>query len=154
MLKTYVKSVAAALAVGGLSALVTRGSMNIYESINKPPLSPPGWLFPVVWSLLFILMGIAAAMVYIKRYDDKKSARNGLWLYVIQLAVNFSWSVIFFNLRAFFFSFWWLVLLLLLAVCTACYFAKVSKTAAWLMVPYILWIIFAGYLNFMIFYLN
>lgn len=154
MLKTHVKSVAAALAVGGLSALVTRGSMNIYENINKPPLSPPGWLFPVVWSLLFILMGIAATMVYIKRYDDKKSAKKGLWLYVIQLAVNFSWSVIFFNLRAFFFAFWWLLLLLLLVVCTAYYFGKVSKTAAWLMVPYILWIIFAGYLNFMIFYLN
>lgn len=147
--KPYVISVAIALAVGGLSALLTKGSMDIYTTLNQPALSPPSWVFPVVWTILFTLMGISAARVYLKNRTNK-----GLIVYGIQLIVNLLWSIIFFNLRAFLFSFIWLLLLWILIIIMIMEFAKTDKLAAYLQVPYLLWVTFAGYLNYMIYILN
>ena len=152
--KPYIISVLAALAVGGLSALLTKGNMGFLETINKPPLSPPSFLFPIVWTVLFILMGISSAYVYKNKKRNPDAASTGLTVYIFSLAVNFFWSIIFFNLRAFMFSFIWLVLLWVLIIITIREYAKVSRGAAYLQVPYLLWVTFAGYLNFMIYIMN
>ncbi len=154
MLKKYVPfiiSVGISLGIGGFSALLTKESMDIYSEINQPPLAPPGFLFPVVWTLLYILMGIAAALVWEKNGGEIDST---LIFYGFQLIFNFCWSLIFFNFRAFLFSFIWLLILLVLIGITGIKFHKISKPAGWLLLPYFLWVCFAGYLNFAIFLLN
>ncbi|MCI8590134.1 MAG: tryptophan-rich sensory protein [Clostridiales bacterium] len=138
------------LAVGGLSALLTRGGMEVFQSLNKPLLSPPGWLFPVVWTILYILMGIASYLVL----TSGKPNRAALTVYGIQLAFNFFWSIIFFNLEAYLFSFIWLVILWILIFVTMILFYGISKPAGYLLLPYLLWVTFAGYLNFYIYLLN
>ena len=153
-LKPYIISVAVALAVGGLSALLTKDNMNFIETINQPPLSPPSFIFPIVWTILFVLMGISSAYVYVHKGKNPDAASTGLTVYAFSLAVNFLWSIIFFNLRAFMFSFIWLVLLWVLIIITIREYAKVSRTPAYLQLPYLLWVTFAGYLNFMIYVLN
>ncbi len=149
--KPYLISIIIALAVGGLSALFTMGNMDIYESINTPPASPPGFLFPIVWSILYILMGIGSAIVY---QSDSVHKWPALGIYILNLIVNFFWSIIFFNLRAYLFSFIWLLLLLFIIGVMIYRFFKVSPSAAYLQIPYFLWVCFAGYLNFLIFILN
>ena len=146
-IKTYVISILIALAVGGLSAYLTRGSMGLYEEIVRPPLSPPGFLFPIVWTVLYVLMGVSAAMVHLNRQKDPKAAEKGLFAYALSLIVNFSWSIFFFSYRAYWFSFFWLLLLLYLIVRTIWYYRKVEPLAAWLQIPYALWVTFAGYLT-------
>ena len=141
------------LAVGALSAGITAGSMSIFEQIDKPPLSPPGWLFPVVWTLLYTLMGLSSYLVYTADVPDGQKTHT-LQIYGIQLAVNFFWSIIFFNFQAFLFAFWWLILLWGLIIWTISAFGKITKPAAWLLVPYLLWVTFAGYLNYGIYLLN
>ena len=140
------------LFVGGLSALITKDSMAQFDTIDKPPLSPPGWLFPVVWTILFILMGIASYLVW--NAGKPYRAKTALAVYGIQLAFNFFWSIIFFNLNAYLFAFLWLIVLWLLIILTAFLFYRISKPAGFLLIPYILWVTFAGYLNFAIFLLN
>lgn len=142
--------IAIPLAVGGISALLTRNSMATFETINKPPLSPPGWLFPVVWTILYILMGIASYLVLI----SEKPNSTALNVYGIQLVFNFLWSTIFFNLELYLFAFFWLVLLWLLILATTILFYQISKPAGYLMLPYLLWVTFAGYLNLGIYLLN
>ena len=144
--------IAIPLIVGGLSALVTSGSMESFEAIAKPPLSPPGWLFPVVWTILFILMGIASYIVWEQSTGTQR--RNALALYFVQLFFNFFWSIIFFNMEAYLFAFVWLVILWLLIAVTAYLFYIIEKTAGYLMLPYLLWVTFAGYLNLSIYLLN
>ncbi len=153
-IKPYLISVAIALAVGGLSAFLTRNSMNIYEEVQTPPLSPPSILFPIVWTLLYILMGVGAALVYTKRELDPEAARSALTVYAINLAVNFFWSIIFFNMRAFLAAFVWLLLLFYIIIRMILDFHKISPLAAYLQIPYAVWVAFAGYLNFGIWYLN
>ncbi len=151
--KKYIIGIAIPLAVGGLSALLTQSAMQKFNSLNQPPLAPPSWLFPVVWTVLFVLMGIASALVYMADVpqEQKKSA---LTLYGVQLAMNFLWSIVFFNFGAYLFAFVWLLALLAVIIATAVKFRKISKTAAWMLIPYILWVCFAGYLNFAIYLLN
>lgn len=153
-IKPYVISIAIALAVGGLSALLTKGNMDLYNTINRPALAPPMIVFPIVWAILYILMGIGSARVYVKRELNKEDAADALKIYGLQLAVNFFWSIIFFNMRVYFFAFIWLMLLWLLIIFMIVWFAKISKAAAYLQVPYLLWVTFAGYLTFMIWILN
>jgi len=153
-LKPYIISVLIALGVGGLSALITSSSMDIYDEIVKPELAPPGFLFPIVWGVLFVLMGISAAIVYNKTKTRKSIANTGLGVYALQLAVNFFWSILFFNLRAFLFSFVWLILLWILIIIMIIRFLKISPLAAYLQIPYLIWVTFAGYLNYMIYVLN
>ena len=138
------------LAVGGLSAFLSRTGMQTFASLDKPPLSPPGWLFPVAWTILYVLMGIASYLVLVSEHPDS----NALTAYAIQLIFNFFWSLIFFNLGQYLLAFVWLVVLWILILATILLFRKSSKTAAHLMIPYLLWVTFAGYLNLGIYLLN
>ena len=141
------------LAVGGISALLTMGSMETFEKIKQPPLSPPGWLFPVVWTILYILMGISAYLIATSSAGNKQK-RNAFIIYGIQLLFNFFWSIIFFNMENYLFAFIWLVALWVLIIANVFLFYRISKPAGLLLVPYLLWVTFAGYLNFMIYLLN
>ncbi|MCH5251314.1 MAG: tryptophan-rich sensory protein [Lachnospiraceae bacterium] len=138
------------IAVGTLSALFS-GNMQIYSRINKPALSPPGILFPIVWTILYILMGISSYIIYESNDLNKESA---LRTYALQLFFNFFWSIIFFRLNLYFTSFMWLLALIFLIVKMIVQFHRIKPIAAYLQVPYLLWCIFAAYLNFMIFRLN
>ena len=109
--KYLIISILISLGVCGLSALITGGDMDTYKYLSKPPLSPPSVLFPIVWTILFILMGISAYMVYVSKDRDKDSA---LTVYVIQLIINFFWSIIFFSLKLRLFAFIWIILLSLI----------------------------------------
>ena len=150
--KKLIVCIAIPLIVGGLSALFTMKSMEDFKALNKPPLSPPGWLFPVVWTVLYILMGIASYIVC----TSNKPARSktALTVYGIQLAFNFLWSIIFFSVKAYLFAFIWLVILLALIIINAVLFYRIDKKAGYLLIPYILWVTFAGYLNLAIYLLN
>ena len=140
-------------AVGALSGWLTREGTQIYaQTIVKPPLSPPGWVFPVVWAILYVLMGIGAAKVY--QAPASKTRSMGLNLFIIQLVVNFFWSPIFFNLQTFGFALLWLLLLWGLVLWMILVFRKVKPLAAKLQIPYLLWLTFAAYLNFGVWYLN
>ncbi len=149
--KPLIISILIALAVGGLSGFISMGSMDTYENLQRPALSPPSWVFPVVWTILFILMGIASYIVYMSNSDIKGKA---LKVYAIQLAVNFIWPLIFFNGQKYFLAFVWLLFLIVLIVETILLFKEVDKKAAILLIPYLLWTIFAGYLNISIYLLN
>lgn len=153
-LNPYVVSVLIALSVGGLSALITKNNMSVYLENISPPLTPPSWVFPVVWTILFILMGISAAMIYTNKTTPYSKKRSALLTYSLSLLVNFFWSIIFFNLRAFFFAFIWLLLLLFLIISTIIKYQKIDKLAAYLQIPYALWVTFAGYLTLAIWLLN
>lgn len=153
-IKPYAASVIIALAVGGVSAIITRDNMMLYGDIVKPPLAPPAALFPIVWTILYILMGIGSAIVYGERGAAPEAVSSALKIYGTQLAINFLWSVIFFNMREFLFAFIWLGLLLVLIVLMIARFKTVNKTAAYLQIPYLLWVIFAGYLSLMIYLMN
>ena len=153
-LKPYVISVAIALLVGGLSALITGDNMNVYNKLNTPPLAPPSYIFGIVWPILYVLMGISAAMVYTAKCANRTQISSALKIYAAQLIVNFFWSIIFFNLRAFLFSFIWLILLWVLILAMIVKFRAIRKWAGYLQIPYILWVTFALYLNLMIYILN
>ncbi|MBQ3427596.1 MAG: tryptophan-rich sensory protein [Clostridia bacterium] len=153
-IKVYAIAIAIPLAVGGLSAFLSRGGMDAYQLVIQPPLSPPMWLFPVVWSLLYILMGIGSGIVWLRRENDPEATLSALIVYGFQLVVNFFWSIIFFNMQAFLFAFIWLALLWLLIIAMIVKFSRISRAAAWLQVPYLLWVTFAGYLTLMVWLLN
>ena len=152
--KTYIISVLIALGVGGLSALLTMKNMDIMGKLIQPPLSPPSFLFPIVWTVLYTLMGISAAIIFEKREINPKAAREGLTYYAMSLVVNFVWSIIFFNLGALFIASIWLLLLIFLIVMTIVQYARVDKVAAYLQIPYLVWVLFATYLTFGIYLLN
>jgi tryptophan-rich sensory protein len=120
--------------------------MAMFERLNKPPLSPPGWLFPLVWTILYTLMGVASYLVFTSGQDSDE-IKLTLKVYALQLIFNFFWSILFFNFELYFFAFFWLLALLALIILTTVLFYKVSKPAAYLMFPYILWVTFAAYLN-------
>ena len=151
--KTYLISILIPLAVGGLSAFLTRNDMDLYRNIITPPLSPPSWLFPVVWSLLYILMGISSARVYLS-CSDKKAREHGLLSYGISLFMNFMWSIIFFKFGYFLFAALWLGVMLFFILRTVYYYSKADPLSAKLQIPYIIWSSFALYLNIAIYLLN
>lgn len=153
-IKPYIISIIIALGVGGLSAFLTRNNMEVYKNINQPPLAPPMILFPIVWFVLFLLMGISSAIIYTNRDKNPREALSGLIIYGLQLIVNFFWSIIFFNMQAYLFAFIWLLLLWVLIIMMIIQFHKISPAAAYLQIPYLLWVTFAGYLNLMIYLLN
>ena len=151
--KVYAFWILLAEGVGALSGWLSREGMKIYESaIVQPPLSPPSWLFPIVWSILYALMGIGTARVWIAPPGIHRS--RGLNLFIIQLIVNFFWSLIFFNLQAFGFALLWLVLLWSLVLWMILEFRKVDKLAGNIQIPYLIWLTFAAYLNLGVWYLN
>ena len=145
--KPLLISILISFGAGGISALFTMNSMGIYESLNQPPLSPPSIVFPIVWAILYLLMGISAYLVYDSQSFLRKKA---LILYGVQLVFNILWPLFFFNLQWFWFSFVWLSVLVALVLAMVAAFDQVNKTAALLQLPYLLWLVFAGYLNFMI----
>ena len=151
--KTYTFWILLTEAVGALSGWLSRDSMELYmQTIEKPPLSPPGWVFPVVWTILFALMGFGAARVWLAL--PSKARSRGLNLFIVQLVINFFWSLIFFNLQAFGFAFAWLLLLWGLVLGMIVNFWKVDPLAAKLQIPYLIWLTFAAYLNFGVWWLN
>ncbi len=148
-LKTKIIFILIALAVGGLSALLTKDNMNIFDTVKMPPLAPPAIAFPIVWSILYILMGYGASRVYLENPDS-----DALMVYWINLIINFFWSIIFFNMRNFGFAFLWLILLLAVVILMTVKFYRVDKVAGYLQIPYIVWLIIAGYLNLYIYLAN
>lgn len=151
--KTLAVCILVPLAIGGLSALFTIGSMKDFEALRQPPLSPPSWLFPIVWTLLFVLMGTASYIVVETPSMPEKKER-AFKSYFLQLGFNFLWSIIFFNFGAYEIAFVWLLALLCLIVVTAVRFFSINRLAGLLLLPYIAWVSFAGYLNLAIAYLN
>ena len=123
---------------------------NVYKTLNKPFLSPPGILFPIVWTILFILMGIS--LYRVNKY--KKSFDNPNYIYFFQLIVNALWTPIFFGLNLYLFAFFWLIFILILVIIMLYKFYKIDKLSAYINIPYIIWLLFAGYLNLFIFILN
>ncbi|MBR5579544.1 MAG: tryptophan-rich sensory protein [Lachnospiraceae bacterium] len=150
-IKSMVKAVAIPLLAGVLSGFLTKDAMELFQSMTKPPFSPPGWLFPVVWSILYILMGISSFLIYRSNSENKEEA---LSLYLYQLLVNFLWPVFFFSFGWYFFSLLWLLLLWFLVVKMISVFYKISPVAALLNIPYLLWLTFAAYLNAGVWLLN
>ena len=130
--------------VGVLSAVVLGGRFGeFYGTLVKPPFSPPGWIFPIVWAVLYALMGLSAYKIGVRG-----DPRNELRVYYAQLAVNFLWSPVFFGLR----KLWWaaavLTVLIVLVLIMTVRFGKIRRSAALLNIPYLLWLIYAAYLNF------
>ncbi len=126
--------------------------MHFSDTVAQPPLSPPGILFPIVWTILYALMGIGAARVWLA--EPSKDRSMGLNLWIAQLVVNFFWSLIFFNDKNYAFAFFWLLLLWVLVLLMMLKFWKADKPAALLQIPYLLWLTFAAYLNAGVWYLN
>ena len=152
-IKKLVVCVAIPLAVGALAALLTRGAVAEFSALEKPPFAPPAWLFPVVWTILYTLMGISSYMISeAKTADDEKE--KALTVYFYQLAVNFLWPIFFFDFGWYLFSFFWILLLWLLVLHMIRLFATIYKPAAWLNIPYIIWLTVAAYLNFGVWWLN
>ena len=151
--KPYLFSIAISLGVGVLSSLLSMEGMKVYaQFVTKPALTPPGWLFSVVWTILYTLMGISVVWIW---HSPASPARDkGLNLYVAQLIVNFFWSLIFFNAQAFGFAVFWLLLLWVLVVLMILQFRKVDRKAALLQIPYLLWLTFATYLSIGVWLLN
>ena len=135
--KTFVGWIVFTEAIGLASGLLTMNAMEHYKTeVIKPPLSPPAILFPIVWVILYALMG--------SRGKDRSIS---IGLYLTQIMFNFFWSIIFFNREDYLFALIWIILLLVLIIAMTIYFRRVSKTAAYLQIPYILWVAFATYLN-------
>jgi tryptophan-rich sensory protein len=148
-----IRTIAFPILVGAIAGLLTQNAMQDFGVLKQPPLSPPGWLFPVVWTILYALMGVSA---YIIKTSDASTEQidDALMIYRYQLIVNFLWSIFFFNFEWYFFSFIWILLLWVLIILMIRSFSKISKTAAYLNIPYLLWVTFAAYLNFGIWWLN
>lgn len=151
--KTYAFWILLAEGVGGLSGWLTREGTKLFmQTVEQPPMSPPGFLFPIVWGILYLLMGVGAARVYQTPASNARSRALGVFL--VQLGVNFFWSIIFFNLQNYAFALLWLILLWLLIVWMILLFYRVDKPAALLQIPYLLWVSFAAYLNYGVWMLN
>ena len=157
--KQLVICIAIPLAVGGLAALLTRGGMEDYwdkiiaMSENKPLLSPPAWVFPVVWSILYVMMGLASYLVYTSSASPER-IRRALTAYALQLGANFIWPLLFFTLEIYLIAFIWLIVLFALALVCALRFGYIDARAGKLMVPYLVWLFFAAYLNLGVYLLN
>jgi benzodiazapine receptor len=138
--------------VGILGSIFSGNIGQIYASFIKPPLSPPGWLFGIVWPVLYLLMGVAAYCVY--RTPPSYARKRALMLYWVQLFVNFLWPIVFFRFELFWVAAAIILLLDALVALTALRFYQIKPVAGYLMIPYLLWILFATYLNIGIAILN
>ena len=151
--KTYAFWILLSEGVGALSGWLTRDGTKLYtETVVKPPLSPPSIVFPIVWAILFVLMGIGAARIYAAPASNARS--RSLLLFFVQLAFNFFWSILFFNLQRYGLALLWLLVLWGLILWMILSFRRVDPLAAWLQLPYLLWVTFAAYLNYGVFHLN
>ena len=141
------------LATGAFSAFLTRGGMRSFKSVAQPPLSPPAWVFPVVWTLLYLMMGAASYLVLTSTASPARRER-ALTVYALSLAVNFLWPIVFFTMRFYFAAFLLLLALWVLAAIAALLFSCIDDKAGRLMIPYLVWLSFAAYLNFGVWLLN
>lgn len=148
-LKIYIKSILIPVMAGTIVGLLTSGSMN-YDGLLKPALSPPGIIFPIVWSILYTLMGISYGILDSNYLIDSDTN----FTYYLQLIVNLLWSIFFFIFKWRFFSIIWIVLLLTLVILMIIKFYNKNKISGLLQIPYILWVSFATYLNISIYILN
>lgn len=150
--KKLILALAIPLATGGLAALLS-GGMGRYSQVVQPPLSPPGWLFPIAWSVLYLLMGYSSYRVWVAPADGTLR-QKAIRLYALQLAVNFLWPIVFFAFGWYWAAFAVLLILWVLILLTIRAFGAVEDTAADLLLPYLLWVTFAGYLNLGVALLN
>lgn len=147
----FIISILIPLGVGAISGFITKGSIGIYKTLERPPLSPPGYIFPIIWTILYILMGISSYLIYVSDSPERKEA---LKIYIIQLIVNVIWPIIFFNYQLYLISFTWIMILWVLVVKMIIEFKKINKWAALLQIPYLLWTTFATYLTLGVYLLN
>ena len=145
-LKILLPALALPLAVGGLAAFLTKDGMMMFNAMPKPPLTPPGWIFPAVWTALYLLMGFASYLVWMSDASAIRKER-ALTAYALSLAANFIWPLIFFGMELYLLAFIWLILLWLLSAAATVLFHYISERAGKLMLPYMLWLSFAAYLN-------
>lgn len=145
----YIKAILLPVLIGALVGIITSGSMD-YNMLQKPPLAPPGVVFPIVWTILYILMGVSYGILKVNNQTDEEID----WIYYIQLAINALWSIIFFNFKWRLFAFIWIILLAVAVISMIRKFYEKNKTSGLLQLPYILWVIFAAYLNFGFYILN
>lgn len=139
-------------AIGGLSGFLTRKGMKAVGQLPQSALTPPPVVFPIAWGILYTLMAVGAARVWLQPAGEERT--RGLWLYGFQLIFNFFWSLFYFNMQAFGFSLIWLITLWGLILLMTLAFRRMDKIAAWLQIPYLIWVAFAGYLNFVMWRLN
>ena len=140
-------------AVGALAGFLTRDGMELYKTqVIKPPLSPPALVFPIVWAILYALMSIGIARVVLSARSEERS--DAIQVYLLQLAINFTWSIFFFHLRSYGGALLVLLFLLALIIWMILRFRRVDRPAAWLQIPYVLWVSFAAYLNAGVWLLN
>lgn len=153
---TLIIAIIIPLVVGGMSSFLTKDAMMIFDSVKKPPLSPPRILFPIVWTILYVMMGVSSYLIY-KEKDNvnvKGLVKSTLIIYGVQLFFNFFWSILFFKYSLYMVAFIWLVILWILVFVFIKNALKINKIASYLMIPYLIWMTFAGYLNIMIAILN
>jgi tryptophan-rich sensory protein len=146
-------SILIAEAVGLLSGFLGRSNVSTYMEFNKPSFAPPGWLFPIMWIILYLLMAIAAYRIWMNG-EQGEDVNAALKFYSLQLVFNFFWTIIFFRFELYGVAFFELLILLLLVIYTTYLFYKIDPLAAYLMIPYILWLSYAGILNYSIWKLN
>jgi len=152
--KTWRIALAIAVPLGGgfIISLFTRDAMSKFSSFNQPPLAPPAWLFPVAWTILYILMGVASYLIWEKgrnanAHADKTASKTALIIYAVQLVFNFIWTPLFFSLGWYWFAFIWLMVMWVLIIILTSQTRKISRFAFWMLIPYIIWCTFAAYLN-------
>lgn len=147
-------SIAIPLFIGGITSLIIPNMQSIYENLAKPIFSPPSIVFPIVWTILYILVGIASYKVYILKYDNI-DVSSAIFVYGIQLLLNFLWPLIFFGFRLYGLAFIELILLIIFVVLTIIrFYQKAGIKVVLLLLPYLIWLIYAGVLNFFIWMLN
>ncbi len=144
-------SIVISLGVGVVAGLLTQSSVADYAILDKPAFSPPAWLFPLVWGILYVLMGISSYIIYNSGCINRS---NALKIYGVQLFVNFFWPLIFFNMKLFFLAFAWILLLWVLVILMIVRFFGCNKIAAYLQIPYLLWVTFATVLNYAVAMMN
>ena len=151
--RSYVIGIVLVEAVGFLSSVLSRSGLEVFwETAIQPSLTPPQWVFPVVWGILYALMGISAVRVW--QAPPSKERSRGLNLFVAQLVLNFFWSLIFFNAQAYGLAFAWVIVLWILVLAMILQFRKVDMAAAWLQVSYLIWLTLAAYLAYGVWVLN
>lgn len=148
-IKIYIKSILIPVIIGGLVGLLISNFID-YNSLQKPPLAPPGILFPIMWTILYIFMGISYGILKSDKLIDSKINR----IYYLQLFINAMWSILFFILKWRLFAFIWILLLAVSVIVMIVHFYKKNKLSGILQIPYLLWVLFASYLNFAIYILN
>ena len=150
--KSLIKNLTIPLVMGALAGFLTNGDVKEFMATAKQPFfAPPGWIFPVVWTILYALMGFAA---YVIENTSSPRKSRALTVYYIQLFFNFVWSFIFFSAGNYLFAFVWIIILWVLIIATILEFKMIKNRAAYILIPYLIWVTFAAVLNFSVFLLN